>query len=202
MKKIKFNLRMIWLPLMVSLVFITTSCAKDEEATPPKTIEQHRQELTQFATTEKTMVEAVVIGYDKGNFMVAQTSTFTSKKTAYLKVLDAALVLVTSPSLTMKNITDTYKSFGVPGQAFQNSLFISDRRPLQDLIVPCEALNAATTVGTAPGQVSQEAKTAFTNAITAAKKTRDLSTTIDRQVADGVTALQKAKTDFEAAIIK
>jgi len=202
MKKIKFNLRKLWLPLMVSLVVCTTSCAKEEEAVPPKTLEEHRQELTQFATSEKAMVEATVIGYDKNNFMVAQTSTFASKKTAYLKVLDAALVLVPSPSLTMKNITDTYKSFGVPGQAFQYSLFICDRRPLQDLIVPCETLNAATTVGTAPGQVSQEAKTAFTNAITAAKKTRDLSTTIDRQVADGVTTLQKAKTDFEAAIIK
>ena len=202
MKKINFSLPMIWLPLMVSMVVWTTSCAKDEEATPPKTLEQHRQELTQFATTEKAMVEAVVVGYDKGNFMVAQTSTFSSKKTAYLKVLDAALVLVTSPSLTMKNVTDTYKSFGVPGQAFQFALFISDRRPLNDLIVPCQALNASTTVGTAPGQVSQEAKTAFTNAIAAAVKTRDLSTTIDRQVADGVTTLTTAKTTFEAAIIK
>jgi hypothetical protein len=202
MKKIKLNKYMLVLPVLISLIIGFSSCTKDEEPAPPKTVEQHKQELTQFATSEKAMVDSTVIGYNKKNFMVASTSKFASQKTAYLKVLDAALVLVTSPSLTMKNITDTYKSFGIPGQAFQFSLFICDRRPLNDLIVPCQALNAATTVGTATGQVSQEAKTAFTNAITAAIKTRDLLTTIDRQVADGVTALQKAKTDFEAAIIK
>jgi hypothetical protein len=202
MKRIKFSLRFLLLLLMVSLVVWTSSCTKDEEAAPPKTIEEHRQELTQFATSEKAMVDSTVIGYNKKNFMVASTSKFASQKAAYLKVLDTALSLVKKPVITMKNITDTYKSFGVPGQAFQFSLFISDRRPLNDLVVPCEALNAATTVGTATGQVSQEAKTAFTNSITAAKKTRDLSATIDRQVADGVTVLQKAKTDFEAAIIK
>ncbi len=202
MKNNKFNLHFLWVALIVSLAVWTSSCTKDEEATPPKTIEEQKQELIQFATSEKAMVDSTVIGYNKANFMVASTSKFASYKAAYLKVLNAALVLDTVQNLTMKNITDTYKSFGVPGQAFQFALFISDRRPLNDLIIPCQALNTATAVGTATGQVPQEAKTAFTNAITAAIKTRDLSTSIDRQVADGVTALQKAKTDFESAIIK
>ena len=202
MKKINLGLRMIWLPLMVSLVIWSSSCTKDEEAAQPKSVEEHRQELTLFATTEKAMVDSTVIGYDKGNFMVASTSKFASQKAAYLKVLDTALALVVRPNITMKNITDTYKSFGVPGQAFHNSLFISDRRPLNDLVVECELLNASTAVGTATGQVSEAAKADFTKAIADAKKTRDLITNIDRQIAEGVTILTTAKQTFEAAIIK
>jgi hypothetical protein len=202
MKKINFSLRMIWLPLMVSLVVWSSSCTKEDEAAQPKTIEEHRQELTQFATLEKALVDSTIIGYDKSNFMVASTSKFASQKAAYLKVLDTALSLVVRPIITMKNITDTYKSFGVPGQAFHNSLFISDRRPLNDLVVECELLNTATAVGTTTGQVSEAAKADFTKAIADAKKTRDLITTIDRQVADGVTILTTAKQAFEAAIIK
>lgn len=202
MKAIKLNIHLILMPLLVLLIVGTSSCTKEEESIiPAKTTEQRRQELLQFATSEKAMVESTVIGYDKKNFMVASTSKFTSSKTAYLKVLDAALVIVNKPGVAMNEIISTYKSFGVPGQAFQLSLFISDRRPLNDLVVQCEALNVAI-VGTGKGQVSLEAKTAFTTAITSAKKSRDLITTIDRQVTDAVTVLGTAKGAFEAAIIK
>jgi hypothetical protein len=38
MKKINLGLRMIWLPLMVSLVIWSSSCTKDKEAAQPKTV--------------------------------------------------------------------------------------------------------------------------------------------------------------------
>jgi len=68
MKAIKLNLHLILMPLLVLLFVGTSSCTKEEESIiPAKTTEQRRQELLQFATSEKAMVESTVIGYNKKN---------------------------------------------------------------------------------------------------------------------------------------
>ena len=191
---------------VLSLVLIFTggisSCTKEENILVQKTLEERKIELKQFAAADTAMVNHTVIGYDKGNFMVASTSKFASFKTNYLAKLNAALTIADNPDATMAMVLDAFKSFGVPGQAFQRSLFISDRRPLNDIYVTCLALNTITLVGTASGQVSQAEKDKFTAAINRAKTWRDLSTTIDRQVTDEVKLLNDAKAAFEAAIIK
>jgi len=201
MKRISLNQI---LPVLLILAFTAgiSSCTKDETLIVQKTLEERKLELKQFAAADTFMVNHTVIGYDKGNFMVASTSKFASYKSSYLTKLNAAIAIADNPDATMKMVLDAFKSFGVPGQAFQRSLFISDRRPLNDIYVTCSALRDATLVGTAVGQVSQADKDTFTAAINRAKTWRDLSTTIERQVTDEVKLLNDAKTVFEAAIIK
>jgi len=114
----------------------------------------------------------------------------------------AAEATLTKPELTIANIIESNKSLAVPGKAFTSSLWISDRRPLNDAIVDAETLNTTTLVGTAKGEVAQDAKTAFSTAITEAKTIRGASTTIERQVSAAVTALSEAKLAFTNAIIK
>lgn len=189
------------LALLFAVGFI--SCSKDEETEiVPKTTEEYKAQMSQFVTSEKSVVNACVVGYDKGNFKVASTTNFTPYKTAYLTALVATETLLAKEGVTITEIVNSNKLLSTPGRSFNTSLFISDRRPFVDPIIAAEALNTATTAGTATGQVPQEAKTAYTTAITTTKATRDASTTIDRQVTDGVKLLDQATTTFKAAIIK
>jgi hypothetical protein len=192
---------------LIILIHITVigfvSCSKDRETEViPKTLEEYKQQMSQFITSEKSITEACKIGYNKGDFKVGSTSNFTPYKTAYLSALTIADTLVNRAGVTIAEIMASNKLLTTPGKNFNGSRFISDRRPLVDPIIAAEALNTATTVGTATGQVPQDAKTAYTTAITTAKATRDATTTIDRQVTDGVKLLDQATTTFKAAIIK
>lgn len=192
---------------LFSLVLLFTvgffSCSEDEETEiVPKTTEEYKTQMSQFVVSEMAVVNGCVIGYDKGNFKVASTANFSPYKTAYLTALTATETLLNKEGVTITEIVNSNKLLSTPGRNFNTSLFISDRRPLVDPIIAAEALNAATTVGTGVGQVPQEAKTAYTTAITTAKATRDASITIDRQVVDGVKLLEQATTTFNAAIIK
>ncbi len=187
--------------LIVSIVILFTACSTDDESTiTPKTLEQYKLELTTFISSEKNIVEICVVGYNKGDFK--STTNFDAYKSAYLTALSAAEASLAKSDLTIANVIDANKSLAVPGKAFTSSLWISDRRPLNDAIVDAETLNTATLVGTAKGEVTQEAKTAFTTAITAAKTVRGASTTIERQVSEAVNTLSEAKQAFTNAIIK
>jgi hypothetical protein len=191
--------------LILALFAVTgfNSCTKDEPtAVISRTTEDYKIQMSQFVASEKAIIDVCIIGYNKGDFRVASTSNFTPYKTAYLTALNTAETVLNKPDLTIAEIVASNKTLAVPGKNFTGNLFISDRRPLVDPIIAAEALNTATTVGTAAGQVPQEAKTAYTSAITAAKSTRDVTTTIDRQVEEGVKKLDEATTTFKAAIIK
>ena len=202
MNKIKFTTVAVFIIVLLSLFTGMNSCTKDDEPVPERTLDQYIQDLNQFITSEKAVVSACVVGYNKGDFKVAASKNFTAYTSGYIKVLDAALPLVTKPGVTITEIIKAHQTFSKPGELFLTNVFISDRRPLNDIIVPCETLNTATLVGTGTGKVSQEAKTAFTAAITSAKTSRDASTTIARQVAEAVKKLDEAKKVFEAAIGK
>lgn len=196
--------------LFLAFVLAFSSCTKEEETVIiPKTLDTYKLEFGQFVASEKAIVSACVIGYNKGNFKVASTSNFTKYTGAYMTQLNAAEVVVNKTDVTIadivaanKALNTTTNSVVTPGKTFYLNVFISDRRPLVDPIIAAETLNAATLVGTASGQVTQAAKTTYTAAITVAKTTRDLATTIDRQVTEGVTILAAATTAFKAAIIK
>lgn len=203
MKKIKIKpLKNISLLLLV-FALILSSCTKEEETViVPKTLAEYKTEYSQFVASEKAIVEKAVIGYNKGNYRVSISSTYPTNTAAYLAALNAAQLVLNKPDLTITDIANSNKTLGTPGRAFLNSLFISDRTPLVAPIEAAEALNTATIVGTASGQVSQTAKTAFTTAIAAAKTTRDATTTIERQVVEALDKLNAARTAFTAAIIK
>jgi len=203
MKKLIFRNHPLLLTVTLAIIAFTVSCSKDEEVDlVPRDAAYFKAELTQLCNEQLPVVDACVVGYGLNQFKPASQSNFTKYITAYRNALNAVLTVVNNPDVTLSQLITASKTLGTPGENFRNNTWISDRIPLHTLIVECETLNAATPVGTAPGQVPQQAKTDFTAAITAAKKTRDASTTIDRQVEDGVDLLATAKATFQAAIIK
>lgn len=198
LKNIKTNLFI--LAAVVLTGFSSCRAIDEETVIVPKTLEQYKQEMSAFVASEKNLVQNIVIGYNKGDFK--SSTNFDTYPAAYLTVLNAAEAVLARPDVTIADIVNANKTLAVPGRNFTGSLWISDRRPLHEAIVAAEALNTATVVGIEPGQVSQEAKTAFAAAITAAKSVRGASATIERQVADAVVKLEEAKQVFNAAIVK
>ena len=183
--------------------FMLSSCKVDEPTViTPKTADQYKQEFTQFVTSESLKVRSCKVGYDKGNFTPVSTSSFVSYTTAYLTALIADSTVIAKPNVTIAELVIANTSLAVPGKAFWGKINISDKRALNDLIVTASTLNTSTVVGTLTGNVTQDAKTMFTTAIATATTTRDALTTIDRQVADGITALNVSIKAFTDAIIK
>ena len=194
--------RLIFLQLLAGVVLGFSACSNDgdESEVFPKTAEQYKSELKQFVTSEKTLVEKCVVGYNKGDFK--SLTNYDTYKAAYLTVLIAADATLAIENITIPEIVIVNKSLSSPGKAFTSNLWISDRRPLNDAIVAAEELNTATPEGTAKGQAPASAKTAFTDAITVAKAIRGSGTTIERQVAEAVTKLGEARQTFSNAIVK
>jgi hypothetical protein len=187
--------------LIVGIAAFLWSCADEEETVVvPKTLEQYKQELLSFVNSQNDIVTNCVVGYNKGDFRSA--TNYEPYTTAYKAVLTKALSDLQKPDLTIAQVVQINTTLSVDGKNFQTNLYISDRRPLNDVIVECEALDLATAEGTAAGQAPAAAKTAFLNAITAAKVVRNATTTIDRQVAAEVTKMNAAKQAFQNAIVK
>lgn len=190
--------------LLFGTILGLNACTSDDNETVivPKTLKEYQDWMNEYITDQKALVNNCVVGYNKGDFKVASTSSFDAYKSAYLSALNTADLAVNATDATIESIVAANKTLATPGKAFINSLFISDRRRLNDSIVVAETLNASILVGTGVNQVPDSSKVSFTTAITKAKSTRDASTTIDRQVDEGVSALGVAKKKFIAAIIK
>lgn len=185
--------------LVVLIAFV--ACTTDEETViVPKTLKQYKQELQDFVTSQLTIVNNCVVGYNKGDFR--SSTNYDAYTEAYRTKLTAAQAELNKTGLTIPDIVKLNSSLSADGKNFQTNLYISDRRPLNDVVVACETLNTATLEGTARGEVSPAAKTAFTTAIAAAKVVRNATTTVERQVAEEVTKLNAAKKVFEDAIVK
>ena len=196
----KISLRFLQIALLAVLV---SSCTVDEQTIViPKTIDQYIQDFTQLVTSESATVRNCKVGYDKGNFTPVSTSSFSSYTKTYLTALIADSAVIAKPNVTITELVVANTSLAVPGKAFWGKINISDRRPLNDLIVSATTLNNSVVVGSLTGNVSQAAKTTFTTAIATATTTRDALSTIDRQVADGITALNVSIKAFTDAIIK
>jgi len=187
----------------VALGFGLSSCTVDEPiVVVPKTIDQYIAQFSEYVASERAFVDNCVVGYNKGDFAPLSASSFDSYTAAYRAALQADSAVIVKPGVTIAELVAANTSLAVPGKAFWGKINISDRRPLNDLITEVTALSDNTAVGTAVGQVSQEAKNALATAIAAAIATRDASTTIDRQVTEGVTALNTAKQAFLNAVDK
>ncbi|MDX9748336.1 MAG: hypothetical protein RBT57_07525 [Paludibacter sp.] len=177
------------------------ACTTDEETViVPKTLEQYKKEMQDFVTSQLNIVNACVVGYNKGDFR--SSTNYDAYTAAYRAKLTAAQTELSKTGLTIQDVVKVNTSLATDGKNFQTNLYISDRRPLNDVVVACEALNTATPEGTAQGQVPAAAKLAFTNAIAAAKVVRNATTTVERQVTEEVGKLNSAKKAFEDAIVK
>ena len=187
--------------LLLAMLVMMGACSVDEDTViVPKTLEQYKLEFETFVRSQINVVDTTVVGFNIGNFR--SNTHFEPYRTAYRSRLVAALDVLNRPNLTIADIARGYTMFAAEGRLFQTEIFISDRRPLNDLILICEALDAATPDGTAPGHVNPADRVPFTNAITHARARRSAAGVIQRQVTEEVDRLNAAKTAFENAIIK
>jgi len=201
MKHIKKTSLLFLLSLFGGLAL--SSCTVDEPTVvTPKTIDQYKQEFSQFVTSECATVRSCKVGYDKGNFIPVSATSFASYTSAYLTALIADSAVIAKPNVTIAELAVANTTVTVPGKAFWGKINIADKRALNDLIVTATTLNNTAAVGTLTGNVPQDAKTKFATAIATATTTRDALTTIDRQVTDGITALNLSIKAFTDAIIK
>jgi hypothetical protein len=201
MKLINKFIRVLAFAVLSGAVSGFSGCTDDGETEiVPKAIEQYKLEMIQFVTSEKTIVENCVVGYNKGDFK--SSVNFDAFRESYLTVLIEAVQVLSRNDITIADIVSVNKTLAAPGKAFTSNLWTSDRRPLNDAIVVAEELNTATPEGIEKGQAPSDAKTAFAGAITAAKAVRGASSTIDRQVTETVEKLEEARQAFLKAIIK
>jgi hypothetical protein len=200
MKSIKNKSKILLFSFIMAIGI--TACNTDDETVVPKTLEQYKLELSDIISSEKVEVENCVVGYNKGDFKVASQAFFVEYTTAYMDSLLAAEEVLAKTDLTIADIVDANEAITVPGENFNDNRFLSDRRPLNDVIAICDTLVAHTPEGTEVGQCPAEPRNAFRAAISAAKTVRGAGTTIDRQVTEAVDKLNLALTVFEEAIIK
>jgi hypothetical protein len=152
---------------------------------------------------EKIKVQNCKMGYNKGDFKYSTDSTnFIKLREDYLKALHKAEADLEKPDLTIPDIVNINSTLASPGKAFTSNLWISDRRPLHEAIQESELLLSSTPEGNEPGHVSTDAKKTFSEEIKKAKKVRDSSYTIERQVEEAILALEEAKTLFLKSIVK
>ena len=185
--------------LFLGFVAGFTACNSDEEVIL-KTLEEYKTELSTIVTSEKAKVENCVVGYDKGNFK--GELLFADYRYNYMSTLVSAEATLAKSDLSIAGIFAANKAIATPGKAFSDNLYISDRRPIHELIVFCDTLRAHTLAGTTVGQVPLDAQNTFIAAITKAKTVRSTTTTIERQVLEAVEVLKQALNVFQAAIIK
>ena len=200
MKSIKINTPII-LTSLILLMGIVIGCT-EEDMVDPKTAEEYKDELSIIVSTEKVAVENCVVGYNKGDFKVFEETDFDTVTNRYMDSLMVAEEIMAIPGVTIEELYYANWAITTPGDEFWNRVFLSDRRPLQEVIVYCDTLRVHTPVGTDPGQAPHEADSVFSAAISHARYWRNLGTTIDRQVTAEVDSLNQELEIYEEAIIK
>ncbi len=188
-------------PLLLLITLAFSACTMVDELTVirPKTLEEYKVQMIDFLAKEKMVVDSAKVGYNKGNFRTVTDST--TVKSNYLNAIIAAQAAVNNVDATIAQIALADKSLAIPGKAFWLTLWISDRRELNDSIVAATALNTITIAGDSAGRVLNDSKTAFSTAISKATATRGASTSVELQIKTAITMLTEAKKTFVAAII-
>ena len=175
-------------------------CEFDEEdPVTPKTLDQYKTEMSVLVDSELDVVENSVVGYNDGDFR--NGALFEEYSTNYSTALNAAKDMLNAPDLSIADVMDANYLISSPGKLFNDEVFMSDRRPLDELVRYCDTLWVNTPVGTESGEVSQEAHDQFGTAISSAKGVRSRMTTIERQVVQAVDELNLELEIFEDAII-
>ena len=199
MKFIISNSTILLFALIMGMGF--SACdADNEDDIVLKTLEQYKTELSQLVASEKVIVQNCVVGYNKNDF---RSDEFYLEYTGnYMAALLAAEAVLSKPDLTIADIMAANYALTAPGKAFNDNTWISDRRPIHELIIYCDTLRVHTPIGSEVGAAPQEAHDEFNAAITDAKSVRSRGTTIDRQVTAAVDSLNPELVIFEGAIVK
>ena len=192
--------------LIVALAIIGigfSGCEADsEDPITPKTLEQYKADLSAIVTPEKVAVQNCVVGYDKGNFKIKSEEFYFDYTFDYMAALVSAENVLADPNATIADVMDANYALTEPGKLFNDNVFLTDRRSLQERIVYCDTLRAHTPEGTEVGQCPPEPRNEFIAAISSAKGWRDRTSTLDRQVVEATDELNLALLEFENAIIK
>lgn len=196
--KFKFNYLLTGFLLAVAIGFY--ACNSEDEMVP-KTLEQYRVELNEIVSSEKETVRNCVMGYDKGNFRI-DTILFLEATTEYLNALNDAEIILTTEGITIADVMDANYLISKPGKVFNDNVWISDRRQLNEAIVYSDTLRVRTPEGNEPGMAPKEARDRFGNAIIKAKQVRGSSSSIVRQVIAATEELNLELEIFVEAIIK
>ena len=114
----------------------------------------------------------------------------------------AAEQVIADPNASIADVVDANYNLSAPGKSFNDNVFLTDRRELQERIVYCDTLRAHTPEGTEVGQCPPEPRNNFIAAISTAKGWRDRHSTLDRQVTEAIDELNLELAIFEEAIIK
>ena len=181
-----------------------TACDMSNESTalPGKSMNELIPQRSSFVNSEIAKVNTTVTGWDAGDFRANQEATFDNLKQAYLTSLNAAAALLSNPDqLTYQNIVSIDSMLASPGKSFNTNILLFDHRTLNDAIVDAEALLNKTPVGSESGQVPQDANTAFTTAINAAKTVRNTVNATELVAQNTMIPLAAAKQTFMNAII-
>lgn len=200
MKYINHISKIILATTFVAIAVAFYSCDSDSEVVP-KTLEQYKAEMDAIVSSEKEVVGNCVMGYDKGNFRI-DTTLYLESTADYMKALEIADSILSMDGVTIADVMDANYIITKPGDVFNDNIWISDRRPLDDKIKECEALQKNTPEGNEPGMAPVEAHERFSSAISSGKSVRGRSSTIDRQVTEAVTELEEERTIFQESIIK
>lgn len=178
-----------------------SGCQSDlEEEVILKTVEDYKIELSNIIASEKVVIQNCVVGYNKGDFKTELNyPEYTADYMAAL--LDAEAVLART-DLTIADVVEANMAITPPGKLFNDNIWISDRRPLHELIVFCDTLRVHTPVGSETGRAPQEAHDQFGSAISAAKSVRSRSSAIERQITEAVDKLNPELVIFQEAIVK
>lgn len=186
--------------VLIIVLVLLVSCQNNEPIYTLKTLEEYKMELNDFVVREKAIVANCVVGYNKGDFR--SSINYDAYKDAYSNALNNAETVLKKADLSIADIVGANKMLGASGKDFTSSLWISDRRPLNDAIIEAEALLNNTQEGTSAGQAPAAAKSAFLTAINAAKTIRGATATIERQVEAAVKKLAEDKAVFIGGIVK
>ena len=203
MKITKYNLKVLIPALIIMTATGFSGCDKDsEDPIVLRTLEEYKADLDAIVSMEKVVVQNCVIGYNKGDFKISSEEFYLDYTSAYLAALVSAENILADPEVTIADIMDANYELSSPGKNFNDNVFHSDRRVLQEAIVYCDTLRVHTPEGTEVGQCPPEPRNAFIAAISTAKGWRDRTATIDRQVVEATDELNKELEIFEEAIIK
>lgn len=201
MNDINIKSKVFQITLILAMGMSWVACDADmEDAVAPKTLEAYKAEFTELVSSEKTKVENTIVGYNKGDFKGSEF--FNEYSYDYMVELIAGENVLANPELTIADIWDANYKLSAPGKLFNDNIFISDRRELNDLIGVCDTLYVHTPAGTEPGMAPDEDRVAFKTDINEAKSVRDRMTSIDRQITEEVDSLTISLAIFEEAIIK
>ena len=200
MKFVKYRVKYLLAGFLLAFAIGFFACSSEDEFVP-KTLEQYKAELSEIVSSEKVTVSNCVMGYDKGNFRM-DTILFLEATTEYKNALDDADSILAIEGLTIADVLDANFLISKPGKDFNDNIWVSDRRPLHEVIVYCDTLWVHTPEGNEPGMAPAEARNRFGNAIAVAKGVRGSSSTIERQVVEATEELNLELEIFVEATIK